>query len=664
MALRVVCPHCGAVNDVAEPARGREIVCAACTREFPAESTPVRTLPRATVVRPPAADDIPVVQLADAPDEMPVADLVEPAPEEMPVADLETSTEPVPDIHLELSHEPVPDPAPVRPRTAEPPDAPQPPGLPFTLRRHERVLLRAGFGGVAGWAWVCTVLPMSLSCFSLLAVLQSLAALLKGKYIVFAYWLVCLPLFLTLGLWPLLRTGRYWLTTHRVAWKPRFGKLKTMWVEDVRTEDISGDKLKSKLTLRDEDRKIVLRYVSGLDRLWGGILVLANTDPDALVPSGKGVAEVAWWRGGKSEGLRQQLGLLVLRPEYVAFLPTSASKHLGVEFFKQSVGKAVREALGRKEEFPEAATIPFDVLIGLMSEHGPAEFDQFVEDAVEQFDGLLWETGDVEVFRESVPLRPRRASIVFRQGNVKLAGLPARDQGDTIDRVLDRWTDGEPLRTRYPFARTALVGTLLVGLTALLAYQGNVYDEPIVEVGSVTPAQVMDAGAAPEKSFVTVAGHIDAEHITHLKAERKNGTGHVLVVFRESPRLILHLPEDHDLGKAIKKRDTATGKRATATAAEELGQTWTVSGQLYTGGADGRPHTKVPVGAVREFAQHELRATDVKAVRVLMVDQTPQGQVAVKWMVWGLAGALGAFAALIWAATLRALVLGRTERSR
>ena len=191
---------------------------------------------------------------------------------------------------------------------------------------------------------------MSLGCFSLLAVLQSIASLLKGQYLILGFWLMFLPVVVALGLWPMLRTGRYWLTTQRLIWKPRFGGLKEMRIEDIRTDDISGDKLKSKLVVRSDQQKIALRYVSGMDRLWGGLVLLSRISPDALVLSGKGVADVSWWRGGRSQGLRQQLGLVVLRPEYVAFLPTAAGKHMVTEFCKQSVGKAVRDAMGKKEE--------------------------------------------------------------------------------------------------------------------------------------------------------------------------------------------------------------------------------------------------------------------------------------------------------------------------
>ncbi len=466
---------------------------------------------------------------------------------------------------------------------------------------------------------------------------------------------------LALGCWPLLRTGRYWLTTRRLVWKPRLGELKQVWVEDIDADEIRGDKLKSKLVVRGDDRKVVVRYVSGMDRLWGGILLLANMDPDELVPSGKGVADVAWWRGGRSTGLRQQVGLLVLRPEYVAFLPTVGSKHLGVEFFKESVGKAVKESLGMDEEFPAEATLPFDVLVGLMSEQSPEKFDRFVENAVEQFDGLLWWRDDVEVFRESVPLIPSRAAVAFRSEGVKLAGLPARDQDDTIARLLDGWNDGAPVRTRYPLARVALVAAIVTGLAALVVYQGNALEEPIVEVGAVAPDRVMDPAAAPERAFVSVSGHVDPDRVMHLKAERKNGPAHVLVVLREAPQLILYLPDDHDLAQALKKRDAAKGRKAANAAEAELAQAWTVSGRLYAGGSDGRPNAKIPVTAVRDFVQKEAGAADVKSTRVLMVGLTPMDQIGPQRLTYAFACALGAFGVLLWCDALRALVPGRVR---
>src|SRR5262249_40850507 len=160
------------------------------------------------------------------------------------------------------------------------------------------------------------------------------------------------------------------------------------------------------------------------------------------------------------KGLSGQPGLAVLRSGYVAFLPTGASKNLGREFLGQTVGKAVREALGRKEEFPAEAELPFDVLVGLMSERAPTDFDQFIWDTVEQHEGLLWEAHETEVFREAIPLVPRREAIAFRKDGITIRGWPARDQVWTIERLLGMWTGGARIPKRYPYVRTAVVGLI------------------------------------------------------------------------------------------------------------------------------------------------------------------------------------------------------------
>ena len=65
---------------------------------------------------------------------------------------------------------PLPPPLPRRGRA----DEVQLKGVPFVLRGDERILVRGGFGGTFAWVWTCTVLPMTLCCWSPLVLVEAL----------------------------------------------------------------------------------------------------------------------------------------------------------------------------------------------------------------------------------------------------------------------------------------------------------------------------------------------------------------------------------------------------------------------------------------------------------------------------------------------------------
>src|SRR5206468_2514575 len=75
------------------------------------------------------------------------------------------------------------------------------------------------------------------------------------------------------ALWPVLRSGTYWLTTHRLHWKPYLGKAVALWPEDLDRNQGRVYALTSSLWLGGP-QPVSLRYIRGLERLWGGLLLL------------------------------------------------------------------------------------------------------------------------------------------------------------------------------------------------------------------------------------------------------------------------------------------------------------------------------------------------------------------------------------------------------
>lgn len=557
-----------------------------------------------------------------------------------------------------------PEPAPVARRPA-PAAAPlHVPGLPFELLPGERVMLRGGFGGAAAWGWTCTATPLLVLLLFPLAVVTGLLAATNGNPAGLVCAAVLAPPLLLAGLWPHLRTGRYWLTTQRLLWKPRFGRKREARLRDVDPADVSGGRLTSSLRVADRRDRFTVRYVSGAARLWGGVLVLGDLAAEDR-PAGRGVADVVWWRGARKTGLRQQPGLVVLRPGYVAFLPTGDSQHIGAELVGAAVGEAVAKAFRRTRNFPAGAELPFDVVVGVTSEGDPAAFDQFVEDAVDEYGGVLWAAGDAEAYREEVAFFPGRDAVGFRTARAAVVGWPGRDQADTLARVLGRWTGGERVPKRYPWLRTGAIGLAFAALAALLVVTGVRNDEPAVELGAVAAADVADRAAVPDKAFVTVTGHPDVAHVRRLKPTRKNGPSDLLVVLQEAPTVVLFVPENHDLGQALKATEGRPAGRGKAKAKPadrgDAGREWTVSGRVYAADDDGSPHARIPTRDVQEFVA-DAGLDDPAAARVLAVGMSPGELRWNVWAAWGFGGVFGTVAALLLVVAARMLVLAVTTR--
>jgi hypothetical protein len=528
-------------------------------------------------------------------------------------------------------------------------------GVPFALRGDERMLVRGGFGGTFAWVWVCTVLPFTLCCWSPLFLVEALRGGTAAKLLGIPISL----LLLTTAAWPLLRSGRYWLTTRKLVWKPRLGSLVTLDLADARTDGIRAGLFGRALRVPGRPT-VTVRYVRGIDRLWGGIALLADADDLKLSPVGAGVTDVAWWTAARRKGAGYQLGVAVLRPDYIAFLPTGESKNLAGEFLELTLGKAAREVVGRGDAAPETRpSPPFDVLLGFLSERPPAEFDEFLWDAVERYDGLWWDAGRATATREAIPARPSRLAVVFRRDAVTVRGLPALDQESAVGPLLDKWARGEPVPRRYPVLKTGLITALLLIVGGIFVYTGWAAQEPVVEVGEVSPADVTDRSVVPDGAFVTVTGHPDAARDRRLPPRKKNGPADVLVVLTEAPKLVLVVPEDHALSRALRETERLP-KRKGAPPPNLDPAEWTVSGRVFDR-AEAGGTSKVPAEPLREYVSRDLGA-DPAATRVLIVGVTPT-QLRTSWYLpYGLAVLFGGSGVLLAGVILRALLVGRWDR--
>ncbi len=665
------CPHCGI--DQIPDVRSGVAICSACLRPLETTYAPdaPNGLPEVPKGMPPVPKGMPSIPAV--PNPPPSATPVTPPPVP-PTPKPKPRTNPELDFELEM-REPIErdndddgederdsstrrgSRRPQR-KIERPERALQQRGLPFELNPDEQVLMRAGFGTLYARLWIGLTIPFSFFCIGPLSILQAIISVQKEDYLFVPIWILLFLGVVLFCLWPLLLSGRYWLTTERIFWKPRLGKPREMWVRDV--DKISSGGMKSSIKIYDaEGNKITPRFVADLPRLWGGIVALSAMKPRDFAAGRRSTVDVSYFRGWRIDGMNNQRGLVVLRPEYVAFLPMRKNIHVGYEFIKQTVGKALKDTLGMKEEFPVEAEMPFDVIVGMMSEQSPNRFDRFIEFAMEEFAGTLIYWDEAKLWRESIPFSGGRCRIGFESEREKLYGVPGRDQDAYVNAVTREWNNRKPIPVFYPILRPLIVTLIVAGLmTALITRVSQSEGPPAVEMGFVNSAQIMDRVQTPEKVFVTWMGTPEPTKFTPLTKDKKEVERRAFVSCREEPNLILYIKDRDDMYQHLSAQASTTRpKKNPPPNPSPTDRAYTITGQIFNGGSDAWSNNKNHRQALRDFTSEQLGTTDVYKVRVMVVGKTPKTEANAPYVAYVFAGILGILGLMGFVVTIRAMTL-------
>lgn len=285
---------------------------------------------------------------------------------------------------------------------------PQPPG------GGEPVLLegRQGLRHLLSWpgTWVFALLALT-NRYGLERFGRPAPMLLAGGALGLYYYLRC--------------TGRFWLTSKRLMWQPRFGEPVQVSLASIGSGGISALPAWGEVRVEGE-RSLTVRH-AGHAGLLASLLDLHRQSPFAGAVDGTPrVHEVSVLPALRSpetsrSGKRAEPGVAVLRPGYAAFLP--AERH--AEIFRVLTGPGTRE--------PEA-----DVTVELLVEHmwllSEPEFDVRMRQAVLASGGELWHADEVR----SGPAAGRGRVRLGARG-VGMELLQDGAQAEATDRIVRRW---------------------------------------------------------------------------------------------------------------------------------------------------------------------------------------------------------------------------------
>ncbi|WP_375768068.1 hypothetical protein NR798_41355 [Archangium gephyra] len=285
---------------------------------------------------------------------------------------------------------------------------PQPPG------GDEPVLLegRQGLRHVLSWpgTWVYALLAIT-NRYGLERFGRPAPMLFAGGALVLYYYLRC--------------TGRFWLTSKRLMWQPRFGEPVQVSLASIGARGISALPAWGEVRV-EGDRSLTVRH-AGQAGLLASLVDLHRQSPFAGAVDGTPrvheVSVLPAWRAPETSlsAPRAEPGVAVLRPGYAAFLP--AERY--AEVFRGLTGPGARR--------PEA-----DVTVELLVEHmrllSEPEFDVRMRQAVLASGGELWHADEVR----PAPA-PESGRVRLGARGVGMELLQDAAQAEATDRIVRRW---------------------------------------------------------------------------------------------------------------------------------------------------------------------------------------------------------------------------------
>lgn len=221
-------------------------------------------------------------------------------------------------------------------------------------------------------------------------------------------------------------TGRFWLTSKRLMWKPRFGEPVQVSLASIGPEGISALPAWGEVRV-EGDRILTVRH-AGHAGLLAALLDLHRRSPFLGEVDGTprvrevSVLPASRLSDGARSGQRVEPGVAVLRPGYAAFLPEDGY----AEVFRGLAGPDARS--------PEA-DMTVELLVEQMRLLPEAEFDAHMRRAVLSSGGELWLADEVR----SGPVPA--AGQVFRLGahGKGMELRPDAAQAEATDRIVRRW---------------------------------------------------------------------------------------------------------------------------------------------------------------------------------------------------------------------------------
>jgi len=249
-------------------------------------------------------------------------------------------------------------------------------------------------------------------------------------------------------LWPWLLSGRYWLTTRRLIWRPNLGHAMQVPLDALQSAAIRAFAWTQTLQVRGE-QTVRVRCAAGLAQLWGGLLLLqtpgvarALEEPPASEGTSAAAPAVplALLPHAACTSAPGRSGLAVLTRDLVAFIPAELRDD-SVEIVVEAVFSLLPYSAPRAIR-PE---LPLETVLTRLAALPPERFALHVQHLAAHHDGVYWRNGSATRAETRLVGPAHALALRFTAGDVVLNVTVAPPQRSAVERLLAAWQRGEPL---------------------------------------------------------------------------------------------------------------------------------------------------------------------------------------------------------------------------
>jgi hypothetical protein len=217
---------------------------------------------------------------------------------------------------------------------------------------------------------------------------------------------------------PWILSGNCYLTTRRVYYRSRFGKIKQLPVSSIERDKLKVSALTNSIKIPGY---FSINFTARLQDLWGYLILLNDSKIQSILENSlsfysQSFNEVSLNNTDLVKGLSVNRGLAITRPSYIAFVPVNP-KYGGLNFLSDFI--LVFGGFGfRRVEY----NLPFYGIIENILKAGISEkdFDEFIHYLANKYGGFVIEEKHIDFTNKPINFQVKSEEGIFVASRQKI----------------------------------------------------------------------------------------------------------------------------------------------------------------------------------------------------------------------------------------------------